>query len=154
MSTARDGHRAVSKVLLAGVDGSECSGRALDYAVHWAATGQCEVVVAHVVPWSPFSFATPQENEERHQRRAAELDRAHREIVDPAVDRVCGFGLSARGAVRHGHPAATICQVAEECGASHIFIGKTGTSRIRAQLFGSVAISLVQISTRPVTVVP
>jgi nucleotide-binding universal stress UspA family protein len=37
---------------------------------------------------------------------------------------------------------------------SHIVIGKTGSSRIRAQLFGSVAMSMVQMSPQPVTVVP
>jgi len=154
VDTAQAGHRAMSKVLLVGVDGSECSRRALEFAVHSAETGRCEVVVAHVINWSPFSFTTPQENEERHRRRATELNRAHREIVDPAVDRVSSNGLTASGVVRHGHPAETICQMADECGASHIVIGKTGTSRIRAQLFGSVAISLVQISSQPVTVVP
>lgn len=144
----------MNTLVLVGVDGSECSRRALDYAAHWAATAQCSVVVVHVISWSPFGFTTPQENEERHRRRTAELNHAQREIVDPAIDRLCRTGLSANGIVRHGHPAETICQLADECGASHIVIGKTGASRIRAQLFGSVAISLVQISTQPVTVVP
>ena len=103
---------------------------------------------------SPFSFQTPQENEERHKRREAELEQAHREIVDPEVDRLRERGLKVRGVIRHGHPAETLCEVAAESGAAHIVVGKTGSSRIRAQLFGSVAHSLVQISKQPVTVVP
>ena len=144
----------MSKVLLVGIDCSDCAGRALEYAADWAASVQCELIVAHVIQWSPFSFTTPQENEERHRRREAELDRAHKEVVDPVVDSLLERGLDVKGVIRHGHPAETLCDVAEELGASHIIIGKTGSSRIRAQLFGSVANSLVQISKQPVTVVP
>lgn len=144
----------MSTVLLVGIDCSDCAGRALDYAADWAEAVGGELVVAHVIQWSPFSFTTPQENEERHKRREAELDRAHREVVDPVVNRLHERGLQARGVIRHGHPAETLCDVAESVGAKHIIIGKTGSSRIRAQLFGSVANSLVQISKQPVTVVP
>ena len=144
----------MSEVLLVGIDCSECSERALRYAAEWAETAGRQMIVAHVIQWSPFSFTTPQENEERHKRREAELERAHGEIVDPVVNSLRERGIDARGVIRHGHPAETLCAVAEEFGATHIVIGKTGSSRIRAQLFGSVANSLVQISKRPITVVP
>jgi len=144
----------MSKVLLVGIDGSACSERALDYAAEWARTAGHQLIVAHVIEWSPFTFNTPQENEERHKRREAELDRAHREIIDPVVEALRDQGVSVRGVIRHGHAAETLCQVAEELGVSNIIIGKTGSSRIRAQLFGSVAISMVQVSPHPVTVVP
>lgn len=144
----------MSKVLLVGVDCSECSNRALDYAARVAEKQHCQLVVVHVIDWSPFSFNTPKENEERHRRREAELDRAHQEIVDPVVNSLRDEGHHARGVVRHGHPAETIDAVARECGATNIVIGKTGSSRLKAQLFGGVANTLVQISEIPVTVVP
>lgn len=144
----------MSKVLLVGIDCSDCAERALEYAADWAEAIGGELLVTHVIQWSPFSFTTPQENEERHKRREAELDRAHREVVDPLVSDLRERGLKARGVIRHGHPAETLCDVAEELKADHIVIGKTGSSRIRAQLFGSVANSLIQISKQPVTVVP
>ena len=75
----------MSRVLLVGVDCSECSERALKYAASWAETSKGQLIVAHVIDWSPFTFNTPQENEERHKRREDELDRAHKEIVDPVV---------------------------------------------------------------------
>ena len=144
----------MSKVLLVGIDGSECSVRALDYAAEWASIAGHQLIVAHVIEWSPFTFNTPQENEERHMRREAELERAHLELIDPVVDALRERGVQARGIIRHGHAAETLCQLAEELGATNIVIGKTGHSRIHAQLFGSVAISMVQISPDPVTVVP
>lgn len=144
----------MSKVLLVGVDCSECSDRAMKYAANRAEASKVQLIVAHVVEWSPFSFNTPQENEERHQRREDELDRAHKEIVDPIVSELRSKGIFARGVIRHGHPAETLSAVADEFGATNIIIGKTGSSRIKTQLFGSVAGTLVQVSKVPVTVVP
>ena len=144
----------MSKVLLVGVDCSECSDRALDYAARGAEKARPQLIVVHVIDWSPFTFNTAKENEERHKRREAELDRAHKEIVDPVVSELRSQGHYARGVVRHGHPAETISAVAREFGATNVIIGKTGSSRLKTQLFGSVANTLVQISDVPVTVVP
>jgi nucleotide-binding universal stress UspA family protein len=144
----------MSRVLLVGVDCSDCSERALKYAADRAETDKVQLIVVHVVEWSPFSFSTPQENEVRHKRREAELERAHNEIVDPVVSNLRARGIYARGVIRHGHPAETLAAVADEFGATNIIIGKTGSSRIKTQLFGSVANSLVQVSKLPVTVVP
>ena len=144
----------MSKVLLVGVDCSTCSDRALKYAAKRADESKLQLIILHVIDWSPFTFNTPKENEERHNRREAELDRAQKEIVNPAVSDLRSQGIYARGVVRHGHPAETINAVANEFGATNIIIGKTGSSRLKTQVFGSVANSLVQISEMPVTVVP
>lgn len=144
----------MTRVLMVGTDCSECSERALAYAAEWAAATGSPLIVAHVIEWSPFSFNTPQENEERHKRREAELERAHREVVDPVVDGMRERGIEAIGVIRHGHAAETLCDIAAEHGVTEIVIGRTGVSRLRAQLFGSVANSMIQISSQPVTVVP
>ncbi|MFC1695584.1 universal stress protein [Pseudomonadota bacterium] len=144
----------MSKVLLVGVDCSSCSDRALAYAADRADASKAQLIVVHVIDWSPFSFNTPQENEERHKRREAELERARTEIIEPVVSELRAKSIFARGVIRHGHPAETLCALAEEFGATNVIIGKTGSSRIRTQLFGSVANTLVQISKIPVTVVP
>lgn len=144
----------MSDVLLVGVDCSGCSDRALKYAARSAEQSKLQMIVVHVIEWSPFSFNTPQENEERHKRREDELERAHTEIVDPSVSDLRQQGIYARGVIRHGHPAETLNAVAEEFGATNIIIGKTGSSKIKTQLFGSVANTLVQTASIPVTVVP
>jgi len=144
----------VSQVLLVGVDSSECSNRALEYAADQAERSNTQLIVAHVIEWSPYRFDTPQENEVRHQRRAAELARASDEIVNPAVTELRERGIPASGAIRHGHAAETLAKLALEFGAAGIIIGKTGASRIRMQLFGSVANTLIQVSRLPVTIVP
>lgn len=140
--------------LLVGVDCSDCGARAIEYAGAWARAAGASVVVAHVIEWSPYSFNTPMENEARHRRREAELERAQAEIVEPVVERLRERGIEAHGVIRHGHPARTLCEVAAESGATNIIVGRTGTSRIKSHLFGSVPSTLVQVAEIPVTVVP
>ena len=141
-------------VYLVGVDGSRCGGRALDYAVGRAKSNKGMVLVAHVIEWSPYSFNTPQENEQRHKRREQELERAHGMVVDPLVRRLQEEGVSAEGVVRHGHVADTLLQLAKEYDANCIVIGRRGSTTLKEQIFGSVASNMVQITDRPVTVVP
>lgn len=112
------------------------------------------VVVAHVVPWSPFGATTIEDNERRHPTREAELARGKRDIAAPAAEAIRAVGVDVRTVVRHGHPAQTLCDLAEEHGVTQLVVGRTGETRLRAALFGSVPSSLVQISPVPVTVVP
>jgi nucleotide-binding universal stress UspA family protein len=137
-----------------GVDCSNCSDRALKYAADRAGDSNGQLIVVHVIDWSPYSFNTAQENEVRHKRREAEIERARLEIMDPIVAGLKEKNVFAKGVIRHGHPAETLNAVAEEFEATNIIIGKTGSSRIKSQLFGSVASTLVQIAKIPVTVVP
>ena len=144
----------MEQVFLVGIDCSECSQRALEYAISVARANQARLYVVHVIEWSPFSFNTPMENEVRHKRREAELQRAHSEIVDPVVQDLRGMGIDAHGLIRHGHTAQTINQLASEVGATNIIIGRKGASKTKPHLFGSVPSMLVQIADQPVTVVP
>jgi len=144
----------MSLVFLVGVDCSDCGSRALEYAAERAKVKDARMLVAHVIEWSPFQFSTPQENEERHKRREEEIQRAYDEIVDPIVAQLREDGVDAEGLVRHGKAADTLDDLAHEFGVTNIVIGRQGSSRLKAQLFGSVASTLVQIADRPVTVVP
>ena len=144
----------MTPVFLVGVDCSECSERALEYAANRARAHNARLLVAHVIEWSQFTFSTPQENEERHKRREEELQRAHAEVVDPIVEKLCASGVKAEALVRHGHVADTLNRLAGEEGATNIIVGRHGSSRLKAQVFGSVASSIVQIADCPVTVVP
>ena len=140
-------------VYLIGVDGSNCSERAVAYVTERAQQSQGRVIVVHVIEWSPYSFSTPEENAQRHQRREQELERAYEGIVCPLVDQLREAGVEAEGKVAHGNVPQTIDRLARENDATCIVIGRKGAGRL-AQFFGSVASRLVQIVDRPVTVVP
>lgn len=144
----------MSQVLLVGIDSSDCCQRSIDYATEWAESADAKLILAHVIEWSPYSFNTAQENEVRHKRREEELSRAYADLIDPKVADLRAKGLDVEGLVRHGHPARTLDELATELGASNIVIGRKGTSRLKAQLFGSVPGTLVQIASVAVTVVP
>jgi len=144
----------MTQALLVGTDCSECSNRAVDHAARWAKVVNLRLYVVHVIQWSSYTFNTPQENEQRHMRKEAELQRAHSQIIDPIIEDLRGKGVDAVGVVRHGHPAETLSTLANELDVSNIIIGRKGQSMIKTKLFGSVTITLVQISEQPVTVVP
>lgn len=140
--------------LMVGVDCSECGDRAVKYAAEQARKSDARLYVAHVIEWSPFSFSTVQENAERHKRREEEIQRAHGEIIDPIVAALKAEGVDAEGLVHHGHVADTLNALAKSHGVINIILGRQGTSLLKANVFGSVGIRLVQIADCAVTVVP
>ena len=69
-------------------DGSAASERALAYAIDHARRDGASLLVAHVLEWSPYSFLTPEELEERHKRRGEELARAKTALIDPILESI------------------------------------------------------------------
>jgi nucleotide-binding universal stress UspA family protein len=139
--------------VLVGVDGSDASGRAVEFARDRAEALGVDLVLAHVVPWSPYSFNTPEENEVRHARRETELRAAREQVLEPAMALV-GDVATCIPVARHGDRAETLNTIAREHDAFHILVGRTGESRMRARVFGTVPGQLIQIADVPVTVVP
>lgn len=135
-------------------DGSEASERALKFAVDEAAQHGAELVLAFVLEWSPYSFLTPEELEERHKRRKEEIKRAHDALIDPMLKSLADAGVKAKAEIRYGHVAETLAQIAKDTGARQMFVGRTGQSGIANRLFGSVAASMAQIAPVPCTIVP
>lgn len=144
----------MTDVWLVGIDGSEGGRKAADFAAGRAKTVGATLIVVYVIEWSPYTFNTPEENEERHQRREEEIDRARTRFLEPLVAEFSGRGLAVEGIVQHGHAAEVMSELAGQRGASQIFIGRTGGTKIAGLVFGSIAAALVQVSPVPVTVVP
>ena len=137
-----------------GYDGSDASRRALDFAIERAKLQGGSVLIAHVLEWSPYSFLTPTELEERHKRRTEELARAKSALMDPIVKSVSDRGVEIETEIRYGNIADTICSIAEKAGAAQIMIGRNGEGGLAARVFGSVAGSLAQNAPVPCTIVP
>jgi nucleotide-binding universal stress UspA family protein len=144
----------MSSVFMVAVDCSDCSERAIDYAIKHAGDANARLYVAHVIEWSQFSFSTASENAERHKRREEELQRAYTEVINPVVDRLKAEGLDVEGLVRHGHVADTLNALAKSKGVSNIILGRQGASKLKSHVFGSVGSRLVQSAECAVTVVP
>jgi len=135
-------------------DGSKASGRALKFAIEQAKSSGASLLLVHVIEWSPYSFLTPEELEERHKRRNEELERARTALVDPLVESAMAGGVKASAIIRYGHVTETIADIAEKEGAAQIFMGRTGHSNLAKLLFGSVAAAMAQIAPVPCTIVP
>ncbi len=144
----------MSNTFLVAVDGSKGSIRAAEFATERALASKSELILAYVIEWSPYSFHTPDELAERHKRREEEIERAQSTVLEPIAKSVKAKGVKVEVVVHHGHPTETLVDLAKERGATQIFIGRKGESRVASLLFGSVAGSLVQTSPVPVTVVP
>ena len=140
--------------ILVAIDGSECSKRALDTAVSHAKLTGSSLILAYVIDWSPYTFNTPEENEQRHNRRQSEISRAQESVLDPEASSLENSGLEIKTVVRHGKIAQTLVDLTKEHEVGQIYIGKIGESRMQSMIFGSVTLALVQASRVPVTIVP
>lgn len=139
--------------IIVGLDGSGAGDRAMDFATQTAKRMEaCEVIVAYVIEWSPFTFQTPEENEQRHKRREEEIGLARSRVVDPAVQKLRNADLTVRGVVRHGDVADTLDRIAREEGADQIVVGRVSETGVR-RIFGSSTVNLVMHASVPVTVV-
>ena len=135
-------------------DGSPASGRAVAFAIDHARSNGGSVLIAHVLEWSPYSFLTPEELEERHMRRGEELVRAKTALIDPILASISTDGVEVDSVIKYGHVAETLVDIATEAGATQIVIGRTGQSSLKVRVFGSVAGTLAQIAPVPCTIVP
>lgn len=144
----------MSNKILVALDGSDGSKRALSAAVAHAKLTSSDLVLAYVIDWSPYSFHTPQELEERHQRRESEIQRANDSVLTPEIAALEADGLNVETVVHHGKIAETLLELGEQHGVTQVYIGRRGESRIQAMIFGSVSAALVQTASVPVTVVP
>lgn len=143
----------MTKVLV-GYDASDASLRALAVAQERAKSLGEEIVLVHVLEWSPYSFLSTQELEERHMRRQEELERANSALMAPVLAQLKEAGVEASAEIKYGKIPEQICKVAEASGAAQIFIGRNGHSDFAARMFGSVAGTLAQVAPVPVTIVP
>ena len=144
----------MSTKLIIGLDGKGSGDRALDYAKNLASLiGDCELLVAYVIEWSPYSFQTAEENAIRHKRREEEISTAHERIIDPAVKALTDAGLKASGIVRHGDVADALNSICEEFGGQQIIVCRSSEGGFAKRFFGSSTANLVMSATVPVTVI-
>lgn len=141
--------------IVVGVDTSEASKRAVQFACRLQSSNLVgAMLLVHVVPWSPFSFNTPQENEQRHAQHEAEIAAAQDQVLRPMQQIAEEHDGKAEVMVRHGDPVDVLEEIAKQEAARLLVVGRTGDSGIRARLFGGLPSHLVQSSTIPVVVVP
>ena len=144
----------MSEIIVVGIDGTEENHRAVNYAIKKAKRSNSKLILAYIIKWSPFTFNTPEENEERHKRRKEEIKIVHERLLDPMLESFGSEGLEITGAVHHGQVADSLIYIAKKHDATEIVVGRIGEKGVKTLIFGSVVAKLIQLSHIPITIVP
>lgn len=135
-------------------EGSPGDSSLLDYAIHRAKKENASLLLVHILEWSPYSFLTHQELEERKARRTEEMDRAKTAVLDPAMEKVKAAGVDVSCQLRYGSVVELVCDIAKKESAAMIFVGRAGSQSMATRVFGSVPIGLAQVAPVPTVIVP
>jgi nucleotide-binding universal stress UspA family protein len=140
------GPRFGPKWIVVGVDGSETSQRALDWALEEGRVRRAGVEVVHA--WNVPSVAVPLAN------AYTPLDEAARNLVEHALEQADSSGLSmpVRPVVRRGSGGEVLVRLAE--GADLVVVGSRGLGGFKGLLLGSVSHQVAHHAPCPVVVVP
>lgn len=131
--------------ILVAVDGSEPSGRAVDWAAELAVCHDVPMTVVHVLRRSGSDIVPPELEEfqriEHVRLTERDLLRTVAErIVDGAAMRATRAGApKVETVVLDGHPATQIAAAAEDLGADLVVMGSRGLSNVPGMLLGSVS---------------
>jgi nucleotide-binding universal stress UspA family protein len=133
--------------IVVGYDGSDCAKQALDAAVELS-KGFGDRLVA------VFGYAPPGiwgGEIADHEQAIAELGER---LMNEAKGRAVGQGVDLELAMIPKHGPEALVEAAAARDARLIVVGSTGDSALKGALLGSTPHKLLQISDRPVLVVP
>lgn len=145
----------MNKILVA-TDGSEGSGRAIDFAAQLAKETGTHLVVLNVMGINSLPDALFHQFTRSQNAWIGELlESQSSKILKDAAERAREGGVAnVRLVSRDGEVASTTLAVANELAADAIVVGKRGTGRVGGLLLGSVSQKLVSLASRVVVVVP
>jgi len=132
--------------IVVGVDGSEHSHRALEWAIREAARWGATVTVLHA--WR-FGVSPTDPNAAEATR---EIGRAAQHLVDHEVAFACEAGIDAAGVVVFDGAARALTDAAAD--ADLLVVGSHGRGAVAATILGSVSQACVRHARCPVVVVP
>jgi nucleotide-binding universal stress UspA family protein len=141
--------------ILVGIDGSESSIDAADYAIEMAKKDGAQVIALTVnrIPLSSYGLATPQE--EVKQSKDNEEMQEFKEWLDKISQNAKQNSVQLKKEIINSQMSveAAIVEYAESEGVDLIVVGTRGNSGIKNMLLGSIASGVVKYATCPVMVV-
>jgi nucleotide-binding universal stress UspA family protein len=136
----------MSSGVVVGYDGSDCAKTALRAALEVGKAYEEKVIVAFGYDLSPVGG-------ELHDYVEALRDLATRRLTE-AQELAAAVGTQIGAVVVERTPARALVELAEDRDARVIVVGSHGESPIKGALIGSTPHKLLQLSDRPVLVVP
>ena len=141
--------------ILVGIDGSESSIDAADYAIEMAKKDGAQVIALTVnrIPLSSYGLATPQE--EVKQSKDNEEMQEFKEWLDKISQNAKQNSVQLKKEIINSQMSveAAIVEYAESEGVDLIVVGTRGNSGIKNMLLGSIASGVIKYATCPVMVV-
>ena len=138
------------KSILVATDGTTSSIGAIDFAIELAAEQQAQLILVHVVPTLDLLSAWDDDGGYAVPHEPTEHERA---LLDIAAERAASHGVNVATALLGGSTAEEIVAYGESHCVDLIVIGTRGHRAIASTLLGSVSLSVLRKSTRPVVVV-
>ncbi len=122
-------------VVVVGVDGSEASLRAAEWAADEARFRNCRLRVVHVNFWTDAALGTPGFEEEARRQAA---------VLEHALARVRSTNPDVEVEGRSLEPPTGPALVRESSGAALLVVGSRGMGAVRELVLGSVSHECVQ----------
>jgi len=139
-------------LIVVGTDFGPQSRNALDWAIDLAHRMGSRIVLAHAFDLPIYGL--PDASLLVDAKTAARLSTEAQKALDGEVDRVQTRGLPIEGQLLQGDAREVIPSLATRLGAGLVVVGSHGRRGVVRALLGSVAESIVRVSTMPVVVVP
>jgi len=125
--------------ILVGLDGSDYSLKALDFAMDLAKKYQSQLVLVHVVMRQIYAINPPEAGILAGTAIVRELEAEGKVILAKGEETVKAQGLPVVTRLRQGVPAEEILRAAADERADLIVLGSRGLSQVKAFLLGSVS---------------
>lgn len=139
------------KILFA-TDGSPEADRAKDFVGSLPLAPGSDIIVVSVLARKQPENVEPEARVEGSDERPSEI-RTAKDIADRAAYHLARAGVCTASEVISGHPAESVCRVAEERGVDVVVVGSRGRSALARFLLGSVSYRVAKHAASPVLIV-
>jgi len=138
------------KILIA-TDGSEHSWKTVDEALKIGKAMNAEIAAVTVVEDKPLLIATTPYSVVEGYKEA--IEKGAKEVLQKTKEYCQEKGVTINTIFEYGHPAETICKIAEEGNYDLLVLGHSGLGKIEKMILGSVANKIAHSSTINVLIV-
>lgn len=139
--------------ILLATDGTVASENAASHAIELAATHDANLHVVYVVDESVYTAYSGDEYVDEAEGPEHGLEEAGEEALDAVRKQAAAAGVDVMDELRHGDPAETIIDYADEADADLLVLGTQQRPDEYRALLGSVTDRVLRLTSRPAVVV-
>ncbi|GAA0313451.1 universal stress protein [Halarchaeum salinum] len=139
--------------ILLATDGTVASENAASHAIELAATHDANLHVVYVVDESVYTAYSGDEYVDEAEGPEHGLEEAGEEALDAVRKQAAAAGVDVTDELRHGDPAETIIDYADEIDADLLVLGTQQRPDEYRALLGSVTDRVLRLTSRPAVVV-